>query len=105
MDSCCCAPAPGSASHAVMISDGKDVRDTVFDRRLIRSSRVAIARISGRPATLMFVVATMVIWAVTGPLLGFGDTWQSAIKAGTTLVTFLMVQFKPRETGYTLADG
>jgi len=67
---------------------------------------VAITRISGRPATLMFVVATTVIWTVTGPLLGFGDTWQSVIKTGTTLVTFLMV-FPIQATGNrdTLADG
>jgi len=54
----------------------------------------------------MFVVATTVIWTVTGPLLGFGDTWQSVIKTGTTLVTFLMV-FPIQATGNrdTLADG
>jgi low affinity Fe/Cu permease len=32
-----------------------------------------------------------VIWAVTGPLFGFSDTWQLVINTGTTIVTFLMV--------------
>ncbi len=33
----------------------------------------------------------MVIWAVTGPIFGFSDTWQLVINTGTTIVTFLMV--------------
>ena len=33
----------------------------------------------------------MLAWAITGPLFGFGDTWQLVINAGTTIVTFLMV--------------
>jgi low affinity Fe/Cu permease len=31
------------------------------------------------------------VWAVTGPLFGFSDTWQLVINTGTTVVTFLMV--------------
>ena len=31
------------------------------------------------------------VWAVTGPLFGFSDTWQLVINTGTTIVTFLMV--------------
>ena len=33
----------------------------------------------------------MLVWAVTGPLFGFSDTWQLVINTGTTIVTFLMV--------------
>jgi low affinity Fe/Cu permease len=33
----------------------------------------------------------VVIWASTGPLFGFSDTWQLIINTGTTIVTFLMV--------------
>ena len=41
----------------------------------------------------MSVVAfiVLVVWAVTGPLFGFSDTWQLLINTGTTIVTFLMV--------------
>jgi len=55
-----------------------------------RFARV-VARAAGRPVT--FVVATLVIvvWAVTGPLFGFSDTWQLVVNTGTTIVTFLMV--------------
>jgi low affinity Fe/Cu permease len=31
------------------------------------------------------------VWAITGPLFGFSDTWQLVINTGTTIVTFLMV--------------
>lgn len=36
-------------------------------------------------------VATVVIWALTGPAFGYSDTWQLFINTGTTIVTFLMV--------------
>ena len=41
----------------------------------------------------MFVLAAGVVlmWAVTGPLFGFSDTWQLVINTSTTIVTFLMV--------------
>lgn len=40
-----------------------------------------------------FVIATLsvVIWAVTGPLFGYSDTWQLVINTATTVITFLMV--------------
>ena len=36
-------------------------------------------------------VAVLVGWALSGPFLGFSDTWQLVINTGTTIVTFLMV--------------
>jgi low affinity Fe/Cu permease len=36
-------------------------------------------------------VLVVVVWAATGPIFGFGDTWQLVINTGTTIVTFLMV--------------
>ena len=52
---------------------------------------VATSRISGRPITFLLTVATVLVWAITGPLFGFSDTWQLVINTGTTIVTFLMV--------------
>jgi low affinity Fe/Cu permease len=51
----------------------------------------AIATFAGRPAT--FVVATLliVLWAASGPLFGFSDTWQLIVNTTTTIITFLMV--------------
>lgn len=50
-----------------------------------------ISRVSGRPSAFLLAVAIVVVWAVTGPLFGFSDTWQLVINTGTTIVTFLMV--------------
>lgn len=36
-------------------------------------------------------VAVVLLWAMTGPLFGFSNTWQLVINTGTTIVTFLMV--------------
>jgi low affinity Fe/Cu permease len=46
---------------------------------------------SGRPVTFFLAVALVAVWAITGPLFGFSDTWQLVINTGTTIVTFLMV--------------
>ena len=39
----------------------------------------------------MLAFGTIIVWAVTGPLFAFSDTWQLVINTGTTIVTFLMV--------------
>src|SRR6186997_1120226 len=49
------------------------------------------ARWSGRPSTFALAAAIIVVWAVTGPIFGFSDTWQLVINTSTTIVTFLMV--------------
>jgi low affinity Fe/Cu permease len=51
----------------------------------------SVAHYSGRPAAFVLAVLVVVAWAVTGPMFGFGDTWQLVINTGTTIVTFLMV--------------
>jgi low affinity Fe/Cu permease len=49
------------------------------------------SRQCGRPLTFGFAAAIVVIWAITGPMFGYSDTWQLVINTGTTIVTFLMV--------------
>ena len=49
------------------------------------------AQISGRPVTFALAGAVVLVWAISGPLFGFSDTWQLVINTGTTIVTFLMV--------------
>jgi low affinity Fe/Cu permease len=51
----------------------------------------ATALLAGRPATFCAAVSVVGIWAVTGPIFHFSDTWQLVINTGTTIVTFLMV--------------
>jgi low affinity Fe/Cu permease len=51
----------------------------------------ATALLAGRPITFFAAVSIVAIWAVTGPIFHFSDTWQLVINTGTTIVTFLMV--------------
>lgn len=49
------------------------------------------ARASGRPAAFGIAVTVVLLWAVTGPLFHYSDTWQLVINTSTTIITFLMV--------------
>lgn len=53
------------------------------------ANRTSLA--AGRASTFIIAAGVVVIWAVSGPLFGFSDTWQLVINTGTTIVTFLMV--------------
>ncbi|MBX7136387.1 MAG: low affinity iron permease family protein [Oligoflexia bacterium] len=58
--------------------------------RFTRFARWA-ARASGRHTTFLLAVAVILLWALTGPIFGFSDTWQLVINTSTTIITFLMV--------------
>ena len=49
------------------------------------------AHASGRPATFGIAFGIILVWAITGPIFHYSDTWQLFINTGTTIVTFLMV--------------
>ena len=49
------------------------------------------SRAAGRPITFMIAVVIILLWALTGPIFQFSDTWQLVINTSTTIVTFLMV--------------
>ena len=46
---------------------------------------------AGQPLTFIVALSIVLIWAVTGPMFHYSDTWQLVINTGTTIVTFLMV--------------
>jgi low affinity Fe/Cu permease len=50
-----------------------------------------VARQSGSPWAFALAALLIVIWALTGPVLGFSDMWQLTVNTATTIVTFLMV--------------
>jgi low affinity Fe/Cu permease len=50
-----------------------------------------IAQQSGRPITFVLALLTIAVWAATGPLFHFSDTWQLIINTSTSVITFLMV--------------
>ena len=49
------------------------------------------ARTAGRPFTFILAALVILVWAVTGPIFHYSDTWQLVINTSTTIVTFLMV--------------
>ena len=51
----------------------------------------AVSAAAGSPFAFIICAACVVVWACTGPLFGFSDTWQLMINTSTTVVTFLMV--------------
>jgi low affinity Fe/Cu permease len=53
------------------------------------ANRTSLA--AGRATTFILAALVIIIWAITGPLFGFSDTWQLIINTGTTIITFLMV--------------
>jgi low affinity Fe/Cu permease len=61
-------------------------RDSPFTRFAKWTSRT-----TGHPVAFVAAVLIIVVWAITGPLFEFSDTWQLVINTSTTIVTFLMV--------------
>ena len=61
-----------------------------LSRRLEALART-ITRFTGSTMGFALAFGTILVWAVTGPLFHFSDTWQLVINTGTTIVTFLMV--------------
>ncbi|MBB5707886.1 low affinity iron permease family protein [Sphingopyxis panaciterrulae] len=49
------------------------------------------AHIMGQPATFITAVTFIFVWAVSGPLLHFSDTWRLIVNTATTVLTFLAV--------------
>ena len=60
-------------------------------KSMFRHFAAATARAAGKPYAFIAASLLIVVWAATGPLFGFGDTWQLVINTGTTIITFLMV--------------
>ncbi len=51
----------------------------------------AVTRWTGRSQAFALALGIILVWAVTGPMFGYSNTWQLVINTGTTIVTFLMV--------------
>jgi low affinity Fe/Cu permease len=50
-----------------------------------------VARVTGQPVSFGLAVLVILVWAITGPIFQWSDTWQLIVNTGTTIVTFLMV--------------
>ncbi|MBN9076476.1 MAG: hypothetical protein BGN87_23495 [Rhizobiales bacterium 65-79] len=60
-------------------------------QKLFAKAANAVAHAAGHPATFILCCLIVAVWAATGPLAGYSDTWQLIINTGTTIITFLMV--------------
>jgi low affinity Fe/Cu permease len=49
------------------------------------------ARAAGQPGAFLIAMTTLILWAASGPVFDYSDTWQLIINTGTTIITFLMV--------------
>jgi low affinity Fe/Cu permease len=56
-----------------------------------RKFSVKVAKQVGSPWAFVDALVVIGLWALTGPLVHFSDTWQLVINTGTTVITFLMV--------------
>jgi low affinity Fe/Cu permease len=51
----------------------------------------AVSHATGHPLAFFAALGLIIVWALSGPIFGFSDTWQLIINTGTTIATFLMV--------------
>jgi len=58
---------------------------------MFRKFAARISSIMGKPIAFLAALVIVAVWAISGPVFGFSDTWQLVINTGTTIVTFLMV--------------
>ncbi|HVT27037.1 MAG TPA: low affinity iron permease family protein, partial [Lacipirellulaceae bacterium] len=77
---------PKSPSEESDVSKKRNQSSQLFGEIANITSRAA-----GRAPTFVAAVAVVLIWALSGPLFDYSDTWQLVINTGTTIVTFLMV--------------
>lgn len=50
-----------------------------------------VSSVLGRPWIFVLALVLITLWAISGPLLGFSDTWQLIVNTSTTIITFLTV--------------
>jgi low affinity Fe/Cu permease len=77
------APATNGSNGAT--TNGRTFND-IF-RKMASSAATAV----GSKWAFLLSIVIVVVWAGTGPIFHFSDTWQLVINTGTTIVTFLMV--------------
>lgn len=58
----------------------------IFNRFTSKTSTVL-----GRPWVFVTALIVLLLWGISGPLLGYSNTWQLIINTSTTIITFLMV--------------
>jgi low affinity Fe/Cu permease len=73
------------------IAPSNDRRPTVSASQFFSQAAQWTSRQCGRPLTFGLASGVVLVWALTGLLFNYSDTWQLVINTGTTIVTFLVV--------------
>ena len=60
-------------------------------KNIFRAFSAKVSALTGTAYAFVGALLVVAVWASTGPVFGFSDTWQLVINTGTTIVTFLMV--------------
>lgn len=60
-------------------------------KETFRKIAAKISNLTGTASAFLGALTLIIVWAITGPLFDFSNTWQLVINTGTTIVTFLMV--------------
>lgn len=58
---------------------------------LFRKFAARVSKMVGTGWSFIIAATVIVIWAISGPIFKYSDTWQLIINTGTTIITFLMV--------------
>jgi low affinity Fe/Cu permease len=82
----CQEPRSPAASVPKLARNGKNTWSHLFSELACKTAHFA-----GRPVAFLTATLLVVLWACTGPLFNYSDTWQLVINTSTTIVTFLMV--------------
>ena len=64
---------------------------TPHQRNFFERFATKVTEFTGSTCAFLLAFSSILIWAVTGPVFNFSETWQLVINTGTTIVTFLMV--------------
>jgi low affinity Fe/Cu permease len=81
---------PVKANRRTTNADSKSTSKRDFSK-LFGDIANYTAQAAGRALTFVFAALVVIVWALTGPIFQYSDTWQLVINTGTTIVTFLMV--------------
>lgn len=65
--------------------------DKMKNRNAFEKFATHSAKATGSTFAFCLAVAVVLVWALTGPLFNYSETWQLIINTGTTIITFLMV--------------
>lgn len=73
------------------IKETKDLHKKKGFKAWFERAAASITRVTGSSTAFLVAVVVIILWAVTGPIFHYSDTWQLVINTGTTIITFLMV--------------